>query len=231
MNNPIKTLGKAYIGHLNEQTDKYKHYLEFDEWRYYFDVTVHSVIEHIIMVLFPLLFPTPWKPKCIKSDVNEFFLPSSYQRYATELYTPLVSGFTFVIFVGLWQGITNQFSPEHLGTLVLVLLVFINFQALIIHLTIQIGFEIDCDFRDFLFVIGMSIIPIFTSMLLSFFLFRIVSFIISLIIFFNYFIFSIRWYCGRYLLDPTSLGSSLQNSFFIISLIQTLISYFLYLLI
>eukprot|EP00359_Climacostomum_virens_P011203 CAMPEP_0204912672 /NCGR_PEP_ID=MMETSP1397-20131031/10774_1 /ASSEMBLY_ACC=CAM_ASM_000891 /TAXON_ID=49980 /ORGANISM="Climacostomum Climacostomum virens, Strain Stock W-24" /LENGTH=251 /DNA_ID=CAMNT_0052083717 /DNA_START=456 /DNA_END=1214 /DNA_ORIENTATION=+ len=86
-------------------------------WRslhYYFDVTHTSILAKIALLVAPWSEKGEWKQE---HDSESGVSSQRHNRFAPDLYLPLMSFITYIILVGIVSGAYSQFTPELLGVM------------------------------------------------------------------------------------------------------------------
>jgi len=102
--------------------------------KYYFAVDTTYVYKKLLLVLFPFI-NTDWSIKYSQSEA----VPPKLDVNAPDLYIPIMSFVTYLLFVGICLGFQKKFTPELLGIqassalgwfVIEVVLIFIMMQVL-----------------------------------------------------------------------------------------------------
>lgn len=97
---------------------------------YYFDVTNSYVIKKLSLITLPFLTTGDWQ-----QELGSDGLPGSprFNKFAPDLYIPLMSFITFLLLSGLKSGFSGNFSPQILGLTASSSVIFMCFELMIVY--------------------------------------------------------------------------------------------------
>jgi hypothetical protein len=85
------------------------------QWKslhFYFDVSHSYILTKLLLLLVPWTEKEEWRQEY---DADHVVSSPRHNRFAPDLYLPLMSFITYIILVGLVSGSNGEFSPELLG--------------------------------------------------------------------------------------------------------------------
>ncbi|ELP87816.1 protein YIF1A, putative [Entamoeba invadens IP1] len=164
--NPLASAGISVANtYLNQGDELLKSQLggifSFDSWRYYFNVSTTSVFKRLLMTVVPYAFRGDWtRTATTAEDQSKLYSPPKEDKYAPDLYVPLMSFITYVLFVGFYYGSKGTFTPETLSVATTLCLMVVTLEVMIVKFLEYMLFDVGADFRVYLSYLSYVFVPV-----------------------------------------------------------------------
>ena len=136
----------------------------------YFNVTNTYVLTKLGIILFPFRHKN-WQRasgRDASSQGGYCLLPPRDDINSPDLYIPLMAAVTYVLLVGVVQGLRKAFHPDRLGATAMGAVIFILVELGLVKLgAYLLNFASDVSLLDMLAIVGYNFVPLIVTLIID----------------------------------------------------------------